>query len=322
MNDTVKIADLGIQINFPSWEKFNLDDLTNDHVVLFQYLVFHCRSTGEWTHSDPAIEKELGIREQRLKTVRNYFINSGILKTRIVRNSSNNRVTSYRLNFAELATPEKLKLFYREKTPTGKGIDLNRLADQYGIIAKQLAKLSTTESPLENSENQQGAEQKGAKALAKILEELYIKQRNWYNTCHTELRTKVKGMVKFSPAQVQNLEEAMRHFEDDEFIHNAFHAYAYTAIHVILGNEHELLPQKPRDVISYFLRNLKNNSEGVANNFDVIYRFGNYAVTHFRHGVKDSHADLISEKSDISQPDPNQSATIYKAPDFSNDYVM
>lgn len=289
MSDTVKIADLGIQINFPAWERFNLEELTNDGVVLFQYLAFHCQNIIEWTHSDSDILAELGIKRSRLATLRDKLSGMGILETRVTLNQYDNKITAYRLLYAEIAKPENLKLLYREVTPSGSIVDLV----EYSRLYKQLAAAQPKKGIKPGSKNasQSTSQQWAAKTFASHLEQVYAGRVAMMNRSRKAGDKKIPGTVKFSPKHIQSLSNVLRHFDNDkEYIENAFTAFADTLLSQILGQSSEMLTVVPRSPLNYFLSysnkvtSDEDESEADGQKYAVIYKFGEYFAARYTQG--------------------------------------
>ncbi len=279
MSNTVKISTLGIQINFPTWQTFNLNNLTNDGVVLFQYLVFHCENVVEWTHSDNDLLFELGLKRTRLTTLRNKFKAMGILETRIIRNQYDNKITAYRLDFAEVAKPEKLNLIYRNEDQKGQPINLAELSQAYKVLASKHPKKATKkdQSNATISERQQVGVSSSTKNFANVLEELFTDRRKEYiKALRSGQRTPV-GQIRFSPTQLKNLEKAVRAL-DQNYIRNGFLAYCDTLNETYNGKYSELLPNKPRNMLSYFLVFKSNSSE---DSYPTIRSFSEYYTTNY-----------------------------------------
>lgn len=284
MSNSVNIHPLGIQINFPTWEKFNLDNLTNDGVVLFQYLVHHCRHNPEWTHSDNDLHEELGLKRTRLTTLRKKFIDAGILQTRIIRNQYDNKITAYRLNFAEIAKLEKLKLIYREKTPKGEPINLSEYSKLYKALGDAQPKVGVV--PGSNS-RKQTPDQWQAKQFATRLENVFSQRRTKFNQNRKPNEKQATGTIKFSPKHIQKLANALRHFQDQEYIENSFIAFVDILNWRVVGSHSPMLPENPRSPLNYFLSysnqvGSENFDEStVGNSFAVIYSFGEYYTANY-----------------------------------------
>lgn len=284
MNNRVNVSDLGVHINFPTWEKFNLDFLTNDGVVLFQYLVFHCQNNAEWTHSDEAIKEELGLKRSRLSALRKKFIEAGILETRIVENQYKNKVTAYRLNFTALSKPEKIRLIYRQKTLKGQPVDFGAFSSAFKSLAQHQPKLGSTPAKVAKA----SANQSAVEPFAQQLEKLFVDRQTRYNQKKKEGEAKSVGTLKFSPAHLKKLANALNHFSDRQYISNAFIAFSDALLELKTGSHTTgLLSENPRSPLSYFLsysnKFQASEEEGheVSGSYAIIYRFGEYYTGHY-----------------------------------------
>lgn len=122
MNTDVKISDLGIQINFEAFRKFNLKAIGQDGVIFFQYFAHHCRNVSVWTHSDRQLEQELGIKRTTLEKLRKQFSELGILS--ITKSPNDNNVRAYRMNYDALTKAEVLRTIYRLDEPDSYALKL------------------------------------------------------------------------------------------------------------------------------------------------------------------------------------------------------
>ncbi|MFC5410728.1 hypothetical protein ACFPMF_15505 [Larkinella bovis] len=287
MSDKVKISDLSIQINFPAWERFNLEALTNDGVVLFQYLVFHCQNVAEWTHSDNDIKLELGIKRSRLNTLRDKFLKMGILETRVTLNQYDNKITAYRLLYSEIAKPDNLKKIYREKTPSGIAIDLAGYSRLYRQLVQDQPAGGAKPKP--KSAYQQTSDQYKAQVFAIKLEELYASRLEHFNSKQGAGK-KIAGAVKFSPKHIQSLANVIRHFDNDEYVRNAFVAFIDELFAKMVGGSPEILTTLPRSPLNYFLsysNKVTNEDEGgdfAGQKYAMIWRFGDFYAARYTKG--------------------------------------
>ncbi|MBO0953251.1 hypothetical protein [Fibrella forsythiae] len=268
-----------IKINFSSWERFNLRFLGNDGVVLFCYLVFKCKDAVEWSHSDKDILEELGIGRTKLDTLTERFKTMGILHTEVGRNAYNNKITTYRIDFNELAKPDNLKEIYRQKTAKGKDVNL----ELYSEVFKTIAQHQPRQKPRVTGQAV-GITTPQVKAFAKELEDLGKRRRDTFNEQQTKAGNhRIFGYLKFSPDNIRALARAIRHFNDNQFIESAFVAY------VDVLNAHAVnqptthtpsIPHNLRKPINFFLSYDANEEEVGGSEFSsypVIYSFGNYA---------------------------------------------
>ena len=278
MADNTNIHEAGVQINFRTWERFNLENLTNDGVVLFQYLVFHCRSNAQWTHSDNGLRAELGIKRSRLTKLRREFESWGILDTRIVKDRNDNDIRAYRLNFSELAKPSVLKRIYREQSPLDEPYDLSGYARIYEALAVNQPKLGAGKTKVEQLKESE------IKEFAAQLKQLFDKRRALHNK-NVEKgefnRTKrfAEGSIVFSPKHIKQLAGAVQAIGDKEYIQQAFMSYCDAINFKVSGFDHpgfnKLLPEAPRSPLSYFLSYSTGGVRGTQG-YSVIHSFGDF----------------------------------------------
>lgn len=282
MADGTNIHLAGVQINFKTWERFNLENLTNDGVVLFQYLVFHCQSNAEWTHSDNGLRAELGIKRSRLTTLRREFESWGILTTRIVKDRNDNDIRAYRLNFLELSKVSILKALYREHSPSGEPYNLNEYAEVYKALSANQPKLGGNKSKVEHQKESE------IKKLAAELKEEFDSRRKDFNAQQAKSKKRTaSGTIVFSPTHLKKLANAVRAIGNKEYIKSAFTAYCDTLNQKATnsdGKDTELLmPSFPRSPLNYFL-SYSTGEVGGTESYNVIYAFGEYFAGHYGRG--------------------------------------
>lgn len=286
MADSTNIHQAGVQINFKSWERFDLESLTNDGVVLFQYLVFHCQSNAEWTHSDNDLRAELGIKRSRITALRAKFTEMGILDTRIVKDR--NDIRAYRLNFTELAKLPVLRQIYRQSSAAGDPYNLSEYAEVFKAIAANQPKLgaAAAKSKVEQAKLSE------IKQLADRMKATFDSRRKDFNaevSKSKEGRVRV-GTTEFSPSHLRKLKNAVHSIGNKEFIHSAFIAYCDIVNEAgsrksRRGNHEALLPETPRGLLNYFLSYSTGEVGGVSS-FNVIYTFGEYFTAQYGHAAK------------------------------------
>ena len=292
MSDTANIHLAGVQINFKSWSLFNLELLSSDGVVFFQYLAYHCQNVIEWTHSDKNLEHELGIGRRRLEALRKLFIEKGFLQTYITRDSNDNRIRAYRINYMELAKSNVLKQIYREQDDKGQPVNFATYIQIYQQIAASQPKAGTTKRERQIETIRANRVRTLAERLEILFDnrrEVYIKKiREKKATGETSLREPV-GSIKFAPRHIKNLTNALKNIQDEEFIYNAFMVYCD------LLNAHQnsptaqerlLLPQTPRDPLAYFLSystgiNSSSSDMSDGQGYQTIHMCGNYHGAHY-----------------------------------------
>lgn len=281
MSDTTNIHQAGIQINFRSWERFNLESIKNDGVVLFQYLVFHCQSIPEWTHSDNDIRFELGIKRSRLTDLRTDIF-ADFLHTRIVKDRNSNDIRAYRIDFAKLATLPVLRKVYREVDHNGEPYDLAEYAKVFKAIAAAQPKLGAQKDKAEQ------AKQTSIKLFAQLLKETFDSRREDHNTKQQKAGKRLAtGTIHFSPDSLRKLQNAANSIGDREYIRQAFivlcDALNYSASQIEHSGYNELMPNTPKSPLRYFLSFTKGDLDEQSN-FGVIQSFGDYYASHYGRG--------------------------------------
>lgn len=287
MSNATQINELGVRINFPEWARFNLDFLTAEGVVLFQYLAFHSASNAWWTHSIRAIENELGIKRKRLETLTDLLKEKGILETQIVDGPNKIKITAYRVNFSNLTKLETLKLIYRDIDKDGKPIDLTETLNGWKKLAQTQPKTGKTAY----AERQEKTRLSYVKPFVHELQQLHQDRQRIINNSIKEGKRSI-GFLTFSPKQVGKVRKAIEYIknyngyteaEANRMIRNAFLAFCDQLIKVQLGRESDLLHEDLKSPIDYFLA-YQSSEESEGQGYGNIYTFSNYFASVYQGG--------------------------------------
>ena len=122
--DKTLLQQVGVTIDFDAWQQFRLNILSVDGVVLFHYLLEHCRNNTPMAQSDKKLENSLGIKRGRLQALRQLFTQAGFLEITVERPIANNPIRVYRINFARLSDPDIMMQIFRTRMLDGQLADV------------------------------------------------------------------------------------------------------------------------------------------------------------------------------------------------------